>query len=94
LKSNRSDFSECALTYNANHLDFDIAPGQVGTERKRADEASAVVELLRLADKALSINGELVNWIITAGIVGDKKAHVIDYIRLWHIGLGYLYWEL
>jgi hypothetical protein len=39
-------------------------------------------------------NGELVNWIITAGIVGDKKAHVIDYIRLWHIGLGYLYWEL
>jgi PAS domain S-box-containing protein len=34
--------------------DFDIAPGRVGSERKRAEEASAVVELLRLADKALS----------------------------------------
>src|SRR5262245_43304777 len=39
-------------------------------------------------------NGELVNWAITAGICGDVKAHVIDYIRLWHIGLGYLYWEV
>ena len=38
-------------------------------------------------------NGELVNWIIAAGMVGDSKAHVVDYIRLWHIGLGYLYWE-
>ena len=36
--------------------DFDIAPRPVGTERTRAEEASAVVELLRLADKALSIN--------------------------------------
>ena len=36
--------------------DFDIAPGRVGTEHKRAEEASAAVELLRLADKALSID--------------------------------------
>jgi hypothetical protein len=39
-------------------------------------------------------NGELVNWVITAGICGDVKCQVLDYIRLWHIGLGYLYWEL
>jgi hypothetical protein len=39
-------------------------------------------------------NGELVNWAITAGICGDVKAHVLDYVRLWHIGLGYLYWEV
>jgi hypothetical protein len=39
-------------------------------------------------------NGELVNWVITAGICGDVKANVLDYIRLWHIGLGYLYWEV
>ena len=39
-------------------------------------------------------NGELVNWIIAAGIVGDMKAHVVDYLRLWHIGLGYIYWEI
>jgi hypothetical protein len=38
-------------------------------------------------------NGELVNWIIAAGMVGDRKAHVVDYVRLWHIGLGYVYWE-
>jgi len=36
--------------------DFDVAPGRVGTERKRAEEASAVVERLRLADTALSID--------------------------------------
>lgn len=39
-------------------------------------------------------NGELVNWIIAAGIVGDKKSRIVDYIRLWHIGLGYAYWEI
>jgi hypothetical protein len=39
-------------------------------------------------------NGELVNWVITAGICGDVKARVLDYVRLWHIGLGYLYWEV
>jgi hypothetical protein len=39
-------------------------------------------------------NGELVNWIIAAGIVGEKKAKVVEYVRLWHIGLGYAYWEL
>lgn len=39
-------------------------------------------------------NGELVNWIIAAGIVGaDVKATVVEYVRLWHIGLGYVYWE-
>lgn len=45
-------------------------------------------------DLMQSGNGELVNWVIAAGICGDVKAHVLDYIRLWHIGLGYLYWEL
>jgi hypothetical protein len=39
-------------------------------------------------------NGELVNWIIAAGIVGDRKSKVVEYVRLWHIGLGYTYWEL
>lgn len=39
-------------------------------------------------------DGELVNWIITAGMMGKRKAKVVDYIRLWHIGLGYLYWEM
>ena len=39
-------------------------------------------------------NGELVNWAITAGMCGDVKARVLDYVRLWHIGLGYLYWEV
>jgi len=40
-------------------------------------------------------NGELVNWIITAGIIGDDvKATIVEYVRLWHIGLGYAYWEL
>jgi 2,3-dihydroxyphenylpropionate 1,2-dioxygenase len=39
-------------------------------------------------------NGELVNWIVAAGIVGDKPAKIVEYTRLWHIGLGYLYWEL
>jgi len=39
-------------------------------------------------------NGELVNWIIAAGIIGaDVKATVVEYVRLWHIGLGYAYWE-
>ena len=39
-------------------------------------------------------NGELVNWIIAAGIIGDGvKATVVEYVRLWHIGLGYAYWE-
>ena len=39
-------------------------------------------------------NGELVNWIIAAGIIGDDaKAIVVEYVRLWHIGLGYAYWE-
>ena len=45
-------------------------------------------------DLMLSGNGELVNWVITAGICGDVKCQVLDYIRLWHIGLGYLYWEV
>jgi hypothetical protein len=39
-------------------------------------------------------DGELVNWIIAAGMVGDRKATVLEYVRLWHIGLGYLYWEI
>lgn len=39
-------------------------------------------------------NGELVNWIIAAGICGDKKSKVVEYVRLWHIGLGYFYWEV
>lgn len=39
-------------------------------------------------------NGELVNWIIAAGIVGERTATVVDYIRLWHIGLGYAYWNV
>ena len=40
-------------------------------------------------------NGELVNWIIAAGMVGDrKKSTVVEYVRLWHIGLGYAYWEV
>lgn len=39
-------------------------------------------------------NGELVNWIIAAGIIGgDMKATIVEYVRLWHIGLGYAYWE-
>lgn len=38
-------------------------------------------------------NGELVNWIIAAGMVGESKATVVEYVRLWHIGLGYAYWE-
>jgi len=39
-------------------------------------------------------NGELVNWIIAAGIIGDGvNATVVEYVRLWHIGLGYAYWE-
>jgi aromatic ring-opening dioxygenase LigB subunit len=45
-------------------------------------------------DLMQSGNGELINWVITAGICGDVKCKVLDYIRLWHIGLGYLYWEL
>jgi hypothetical protein len=45
-------------------------------------------------DLMQSGNGELVNWVITAGICGDVKTHVLDYVRLWHIGLGYLYWEV
>src|SRR6266576_3706886 len=33
-------------------------------------------------------NGELVNWIIAAGIIDDDaKAIVVEYVRLWHIGL-------
>ncbi|HUZ74138.1 MAG TPA: hypothetical protein VMU87_14240 [Stellaceae bacterium] len=39
-------------------------------------------------------DGELVNWIIAAGIVGDRKSTVVEYVRLWHIGLGYTYWEV
>ena len=40
-------------------------------------------------------NGELVNWIIAAGIIGDDAgATVVEYVRLWHIGLGYAYWEV
>jgi len=45
-------------------------------------------------DLMQSGNGELVNWVITAGICGDVKCRVLDYIRLWHIGLGYLYWDM
>ena len=45
-------------------------------------------------DMMNSGNGELVNWVVAAGIVGDRKAHVVDYVRLWHIGLGYVYWEI
>jgi hypothetical protein len=45
-------------------------------------------------DLMQSGNGELVNWVITAGICGDVKCQVLDYIRLWHIGLGYLYWDV
>ncbi len=39
-------------------------------------------------------NGELVNWIIAAGMVHGKRATVVDYVPLWHIGLGYVYWEV
>jgi len=39
-------------------------------------------------------NGELVNWIVTAGMMNNKPAIVVDYVPLWHIGLGYVYWEL
>lgn len=39
-------------------------------------------------------NGELVNWIIAAGMAGHATAKVVEYTRLWHIGLGYIYWEL
>jgi Catalytic LigB subunit of aromatic ring-opening dioxygenase len=39
-------------------------------------------------------NGELVNWIVTAGMMNNKPATVVDYVPLWHIGLGYVYWEL
>lgn len=50
--------------------------------------AMAPEELLRKG------NGELVNWIIATGIIGDDmKATVVEYVRLWHIGLGYAYWE-
>ena len=45
-------------------------------------------------DLMQSGNGELVNLVITAGICGDVKCRVLDYIRLWHIGLGYLYWDM
>ncbi|HEY7321990.1 MAG TPA: hypothetical protein VIE89_30855 [Candidatus Binatia bacterium] len=39
-------------------------------------------------------DGELVNWIIAAGVIADDiKATVVEYVRLWHIGLGYVYWE-
>lgn len=41
-----------------------------------------------------TMDGELVNWIIAAGIVGERRAKVVEYVRLWHIGLGYFYWEL
>jgi hypothetical protein len=39
-------------------------------------------------------NGELVNWLIAAGIAAEYKAKIVEYQRLWHIGLGYLYWEI
>jgi hypothetical protein len=39
-------------------------------------------------------NGELVNWIIAAGMVGGVKSTVVEYVRLWHIGLGYAYWKV
>lgn len=39
-------------------------------------------------------NGELVNWIIAAGMAGDRRTRVVEYVRLWHIGLGYTYWEM
>jgi hypothetical protein len=32
-------------------------------------------------DLMQSGNGELVNWVITAGICGDVKCQVLDYIR-------------
>lgn len=39
-------------------------------------------------------NGELVNWLIAAGMASEYKAKIVEYTRLWHIGLGYLYWEI
>jgi aromatic ring-opening dioxygenase catalytic subunit (LigB family) len=58
-----------------------------GENRKLADFTPD--ELMQHGD------GELVNWIIAAGMVGDgKKSTVVEYVRLWHIGLGYAYWEV
>jgi len=54
----------------------------------KALAAMSPEEILRRGD------GELVNWIIAAGVIGDDiKATVVEYVRLWHIGLGYAYWE-
>jgi hypothetical protein len=59
-----------------------------------ADGQASKLAQLTPDDLMHSGNGELVNWIIAGGMVGERKAHVLDYVRLWHIGLGYLYWEL
>jgi Catalytic LigB subunit of aromatic ring-opening dioxygenase len=66
-----------------NHVLDLLAKGEARTLAAMSPE-----EILRKG------NGELVNWIIAAGIIGDDvKATVVEYVRLWHIGLGYAYWE-
>jgi len=53
--------------------DFDIVPGRVGTERKRAEETSDVVELLRLANRALSINQDKIPLARYSAICGRAR---------------------
>jgi PAS domain S-box-containing protein len=62
--------------------DFDIGPGRVGTERKRAEEASAVVELLWLAHKALSINEDKTRqWIERAIALLGAEGDAVDTVE-------------
>jgi hypothetical protein len=62
--------------------------------RTLADGKGSTLTALNPDDLMNHGDGELVNWIIAAGMVGDRPAKVVDYIRLWHIGLGYVYWEV
>ena len=73
-------YGEVDEVFDHNVLDL-LAQGEGSKLAKLSPD-----ELLRRG------NGELVNWIIAAGMVGDKKFTTVEYVRLWHIGLGYTYW--